>query len=153
MKKTVALLSICLCLTVAGYSQKLSKKDAKTILEKAWSCVKSNDTASFRKMWILDKEQWPYHTVPFTVQEIMNNFYDFKVYFDKPLAGNMKFDEVGCDTVPRNDPHAGFSKYYIVAWFKLADNTRKGFGFYMDYVGDKWLIRFSPDYVVSQNSK
>jgi len=53
---------------------------------------------------------------------------------------------VECDTISHDDPHFDFAKYYIRAWFKLADNSRKGFGFYMFNSGDKWLIRFSPDY-------
>jgi hypothetical protein len=152
MKKIITLSSICLCMSVLTYGQKtdakkavLTKKESRQILEKAWNYVKTNDTTDLIKMWVMDATQWPYHTTPFTANEIKNNYYDFKSYFDTAISKNLKFDEVDCDTVEHIDPHYDFSKYYIKAWFKYT-NTRRGFGFYMDYVNDKWLIRFSPDY-------
>jgi hypothetical protein len=152
MKKVIILPIICLSVTFASFGQKLSKKDSRKIVETVWGYVKTNDTASFRKMWAMDGQQWPYHTVPFDVQQIQFNFQDFKSYFDTALAKNMKIDEVECDTVEYNDPHRGFSKYYIKGWFKYSNTYKKGFGFYMDYVNNKWLIRFSPDYSVVQRS-
>lgn len=62
MKKITALLSIGLCFTVLSYGQqKLSKKEATKILEKAWNAVKASDTTEFIKLWYVDKAQWPYH--------------------------------------------------------------------------------------------
>lgn len=147
MKKIIILPAICLILGVGAYGQKLSKKESKKILENVWSYVQKSDTASFRKMWAMDGQQWPYHTVPFDVQQIKINYLDFKSYFDTALTKNMKIEDVKCDTVEYNDPHRGFSKYYITGWFQYNAGYRKGFGFYMDYIGDKWLIRFSPDYL------
>jgi hypothetical protein len=146
MKKIIILPLICLCLAGGVYGQKLSKKESRKILENVWSYVQKSDTADFIKMWIIDKQQWPYHTTPFDVQQIRINFADFRSFFDTALIKNMKFDEVECDTVEHDDPHRGFSAYYIRAWFKFNNDYKKGFGFYMDYVNDKWLIRFSPDY-------
>lgn len=153
MKKIIFLPVICICFALVANGQKMNKKDAKKILENVWNCVKKSDTAGFRKCWVMDKQQWPYHTVPFDVQQITYNYLDFKSYFDTALANNMKFDNVECDTVETTDPHRGFSKYYIKAWFKYSDTYRKGFGFYMDYVDNKWLIRFSPDYSTVQSKK
>ncbi|HTB32838.1 MAG TPA: hypothetical protein VK808_12475 [Bacteroidia bacterium] len=146
MKKTITVALLCLTISICTFGQKLNQKDAKKILETAFNAVKANDSSSFIKLWIIDKEQWPYHTYPFTVNEIKNNFYGFKTYLDSAITKNMKFDEVECDTVAKADPHGGFAKYYIRGWFKYSAHHRKGFGFYMDYVGDKWLVRFSPDY-------
>ncbi len=146
MKKLLLIPAICATLTLSVSGQKLSKKEAKKILENAWTCIKNSDTSSFIKMWAMDAQQWPYHTVPFDVQQIKINYYDFKSYFDTALAKNMKFDAVECDTVELNDPHRSFAKYYIRAWFKNTPTFKKGFGFYMDYINNKWLIRFSPDY-------
>ena len=116
-------------------------------MTQTWSCVKANDTAGFIKTWAIDDKQWPYHAgKKFTNDDVKINFGDFKKYFAEPLSKGLKFDATECDTLSKDDPHYDFSKYYIRAWFKLADNSRKGFGFYMDYVGDKWLARFSPDY-------
>jgi hypothetical protein len=153
MKKVLLISGICLSVLTYG-QQKLSKKESKQILEKTWNCVKTNDTAGFIKMWALDDKQWPYHAgQKFTEHDIRVNFGDFKRYFDVPLSKNMKIDAVESDTLSKDDPHYDFSKYYIRAWFNISATERKGFGFYMDYVGDKWLIRFSPDYSVDKPAK
>ncbi len=152
MKKSTLLLGICLSLTVITYGQKLSKKEARQILEKAWNCVKTSDTLGFVKLWIIDNKQWPYHAESFDAKQVELNFLGFKEFFDTALAKNMKFDEVECDTVEHIDPHYDFSKYYIKAWFKYNNNYRKGFGFYMDYINKQWLIRFSPDYSYESRS-
>lgn len=148
MKKLILLSGIFIGLSTLTYAQqKLSKKDGQKILETAISCVKKNDTAGFIKLWALDDKQWPYHGgAMFTRQEILNNFAAFKLFFDEPIAKNLKFESVICDTVAMGDPHRDFSKYYIRGTYKLSNNTKKGVGFFMDYVGDKWLVRFSPDY-------
>ncbi len=146
MKKIILLPLILMFIAGISTGQKLTKKDSKKILESVWNDVKTNDTASFRKMWAMDGQQWPYHTVPFDVQQIRINFQDFKSYFDTALIKNMKIEDVECDSVTINDPHRGFSKYYIRGWFKYSSTFKKGFGFYMDYLNSKWLIRFSPDY-------
>ena len=156
MKKIILLPVVCILLAGASFGQKgpkLNKKDSRKILETVWNFVKTSDTAGFRKMWAMDGQQWPYHTVPFDVQQIRFNYLDFKSYFDTALIKNLKIDDVECDTVEMNDPHRGFSKYYIKAWFRYNETTRKGFGFYMDYVSDKWLIRFSPDYTTDRKAK
>ncbi len=153
MKKLILLPVLCFCLLGASYGQILNKKDGRKILENVWNYVKTSDTASFRKMWAMDGQQWPYHTVPFDVPQIMINYQDFKSYFDTAIIKNMKIDEVECDTVELNDPHRSFAKYHITAWFNYSDTYRKGFGFYMDYLNNKWLIRFSPDYFNEPRAK
>jgi hypothetical protein len=153
MKKAITLSIICYCLSGIVNAQQLNKKESREILERVWNCVKASDSSCFIKNWAVTNDQWPYHGgKPFTINDIKDNFYDFKVYFDSALTKNMKFDEVESDTVARDDPHGYFSKYYIRAWFKYSNSYRKGFGFYMDFVNKEWLIRFSPDYSVSQPS-
>jgi hypothetical protein len=134
--------------------QKLSKKQSKEILEKAWKCVRTSDTAGFIKLWILDDKQWPYHNgQKYDVEQIRYNFADFKSYFDTALMKNLNIDEVESDTIEHNDPHHDFATYYIKAWFKYSKNHRRGFGFYMDFVNKEWHIRFSPDYSDETSSK
>jgi hypothetical protein len=153
MKKLVALSIICLYVSINSYGQKLTPKEGRQILQKVWDCVKASDTSCFIKNWYINGDQWPYHGgKPFTVNDVKDNYYDFKAYFDSALSKNMKFDEVECDTVSHDDPHGFFSKYYIRAWFRYSPSYRKGYGFYMDYMDNRWVIRFSPDYSVSQPS-
>lgn len=152
MKKTILLLGLCIPLTFATYAQQkkapeLSKKEATKILERAWNDVKNSDSSDFIKLWVLDEVQWPYHGgEKFKVKDVKDNYEDFKSYFDSALVAKLKFDAVECDTLEHDDPHHEFAQYYIRAWFKYSKHHRRGFGFYMDYVNDKWLIRFSPDY-------
>ncbi len=154
MKKSIIISILSLCFSGIVYSQQLSKKESRQILQQVWDCVKNSDSSGFIKMWDIDNDQWPFHGgKPFTVNDCKDNYEDFKIYFDSALAKNMKFDEVESDTVSKDDPHGFFSKYYIRAWFKYSGTYRKGFGFYMAYINNKWLIRFSPDYSVTQSSK
>jgi hypothetical protein len=146
MKKLLLLPAVCICLSGALFGQKLTKKDSRKILETVLNCVKTSDTSGFMNMWILDKEQWPYHTQPYDKHQILLNYWSFKSFFDSALTKNLKIDQVDCDTVEYNDPHRGFSQYHITAWFNYSTSYRKGFGFYMDFIDNKWLIRFSPDY-------
>jgi hypothetical protein len=127
MKKLILLPLVFLSISGISYGQKLNKKDSRKILENVWNYVKTSDTADFRKMWAMDGQQWPYHTVPFDVQQITLNYWDFKSYFDTALIKNLKIDQVDCDTVEYNDPHRSFAKYHITAWFKYSDTYRKGF--------------------------
>lgn len=148
MKKTIFLLGVFLSLTVASDAQqKLTKKEATKILEAAWNDVKNSDTADFIKLWVLDDMQWPYHGgEKFTVKDVKYNFEDFRSYFDSALIRKLKFSQVEYDTNDHSDPHYDFGKYYIKAWFKYSNTHSRGFGFYMDYVNNQWLIRFAPDY-------
>jgi hypothetical protein len=148
MKKTIFLLGVFLSLNLISYGQqKLSKKEGTKILEAAWNDVKNSDTAGFIKLWVLDDTQWPYHGgEKFTVKDVKYNFADFRSYFDSALIGKLKFSEVECDTVEHSDAHYDYAKYYIKAWFRYSKNHVRGFGFYMDYVNNQWLIRFAPDY-------
>jgi len=148
MKKTIALLFASAGLVAVSYAQpKLTKKDAGKILEKAWTAVKKSDTASFVKLWVLDDKQWPYHGgQKFEAKDVKTNFRDFRSYFDSALIRNSKLEDVECDTIEHNDPHYDFSKYYIKASLSYSKSHSRGFGFYMDYVNNEWLVRFSPDY-------
>lgn len=149
MKKTILLIGMCVSLTAISYGQqKLSKKEATKILERAWDDVKKVDTADFIKLWVIDETQWPYHGgQKFGAKDIKTNFLDFRTYFDSALVKKLKFNDVVCDTLEHSDPHHDFAKYYIKATFKYSNTHTRGFGFFMDYVNGQWLIRFSPDYV------
>jgi hypothetical protein len=154
MKKIILLTALWLGVSGMAIGQQhiLTKKEARQVLEKAWNAVKNNDSASFASVWILDESQWPYHGgAKFTPHDVQLNFWSFKKYFDEPLAKGMKIASVECDTLKKDDPHYEYAKYYIKAWFKISDTYSKGFGFYMDYVNDKWGVRYSPDY--SQDTK
>ena len=35
-------------------------------------------------------------------------------------------------------------KYWIKAWFKYDEHYYKGFGFYLAYKNDKWVVRYNP---------
>lgn len=148
MKKTIAILSLSLCLSVFASGQTLTKKEATKILQRAWDDVKKSDTADFVKLWVLDDIQWPYHGgMKFGAAQVMQNYADFKQYLDEAILKKLKFDGVQCDTLEHGDPHYDYARYYIKAWFKLEDGHMRGFGFFMQYVNKQWMVRFSPDYV------
>lgn len=148
MKKIILLPGICLCLAVASYGQTLTKKESSKILETALADVKKSDTSGFIKLWVMDGSQWPYHGgQKFSVNDIKDNYQDFKAYFDSALVNNLKFAGMQCDTIAHDDPHYEYAKYYIKAWFKYSSTHTRGFGFYMDYVNNQWLVRYSPDYL------
>jgi hypothetical protein len=46
--------------------------------------------------------------------------------------------------VEKDDLEGTDTKYWIKAWFKYDDHYFKGFGFYMAYLNNKWVVRDYP---------
>ena len=145
MKKQFTTAIICLCITSVLYGQKITKKQARQILEKAITSLQTEDSTTFISLWHFDGTAAPYHNNPFTESSARSYFYYLREFLDTAISRNLKIDGVEIDRVNTEQQALNFGKYNIRAWFKYNDKYYKGFGFYLDYINDKWMVRFIPD--------
>jgi hypothetical protein len=144
MKKIFTII-LSLSLTTTAWGQKLRKKQADHILQTALSSLKNGDSTAFVKLWYFDGTAAPYRQKPFTEQTAMFYFHYLKEFVDTALLCNLKIDELEISKVGAEQRALNFGKYNIKAWFKYNDNYFKGFGFFLDYIDDKWVVRYIPD--------
>jgi hypothetical protein len=146
MKKTIVLIS-CLCLLALTVSaQKLSKREAKQLLNKAITCLKNNDEAGFTNLWLLDNTAWTYHERPFAEKDVKAHFDELKLFLDTALTQNLKIADIDIEKWDKEEGKKYASIYNIKVWFKYNKSYQKGMGFNVDYVNGKWVCRFAPDY-------
>lgn len=145
MKKALLLSIICLSLSTTLFGQKISKKEARQLLEKAITHLKSSDSASFIGLWYTGKYKWPYHDRPFTRQDIQDNFYYLQEFLDTALNRNLKINHIEIYSVEAEKMSRDFGTYNIKAWFKYDKNYYKGFGFFVEFIDNKWVVLFNPD--------
>ena len=96
---------------------KINKKDAKSLLDKAFTCIKNSDTNSFVSMWLLDNSDWPYHKRPFNKRDIKSDFHELKIFLDTAITQNLKFDDVEIEKETTQEM-LQFGQYNIKAWFR-----------------------------------
>lgn len=145
MKKVFSTAIICLSISGVLYGQKLSKKQARQILETAVTCLKTSDTTTFANLWYFDNTPAPFHTKSFTEQTATSYFHYLREFVDTALAQNLLIDDIEISKVAADQQALNFGKYNIKAWFKYNEKYYKGFGFFLDYINDKWVVRYIPD--------
>jgi len=145
MKKIFLTTSVCLLLLLVAQGQTMHKKDAQQILEHALRYLKTSDTASFINLWLLDDSPYPFHQHPFTVEDVKNDFAHLKVFLDTALAQNYKIDHIEIEKEESKNKNERLGEYLVKAWFKYNEHYYKGFGFYVEYKNERWVVRFSPD--------
>lgn len=145
MKKIFTIAIICLSLATATFGQKLKKKEATQILQTALTSLKNSDSATFVKLWYFDGTAAPYHQKPFTEKTAMSYFHYLREFVDTALTRNLNIDDIEISKVEADQQALNFGKYNIRGWFKYTDKYFKGFGFFLDYIDDKWVVRYIPD--------
>jgi hypothetical protein len=124
---------------------KLKKKQATQILQTALTSLKNADSVTFVKLWYFDGTAAPYHQNPFTEKSAMSYFHYLREFVDTALTRNLKIDDIEIYKVDADQQALNFGKYNAKAWFKYNDKYFKGFGFFLDYIDDKWVVRYIPD--------
>ncbi|MES2680130.1 MAG: hypothetical protein V4635_09610 [Bacteroidota bacterium] len=145
MKKIFITSIICLCISTALYGQKLTKKQARQILGKAISSLQSSDSTTFVSLWHFSGTPPACDNHPFTEKTAITYYHYLREFLDTALTHNLKIDNIDIEKTDAEQQALNFGKYNIKAWFKYADKYYKGFGFYMDFIEGKWVVRFSPD--------
>ena len=145
MKKIFTISIICLCISTVLYGQKMTKKQARQILEKAIKSLRTADSTTFVSLWHFDGKSAPYHNQPFTEITARSYFHYLEEFLDTALIRDLKIDDIEIDKVNAEQQAMNFGKYNIKAWFKYNDKYYKGFGFFLDYINEKWVVRFIPD--------
>jgi hypothetical protein len=143
MKKIIPITFICVLLLTIADGRTITKKEARQLLEKVWSCLKTSDTASFINMWLLDNI--PYHQRLYTKEDVIGDFNYLKDFLDTALSQNLQMDNIKIDKDLITAPDEFFGTYNIKAWFRYKEHYYKGFGLYVIYKNEKWLVRFQPD--------
>jgi len=145
MRKLFTTTIAIICILTNVHGQKLKKAQAKKIIEISINCLKTSDSSSFVRLWYFDGKPAPYHDNPFTEKSAMLYFHYIKEFIDSALINNLRIDDIEVSKVNSEQRALNFGKYNIKVWFKYNDNYFKGFGFFVDYIDEKWLVRYIPD--------
>ena len=127
------------------HGQKLRKAEARLIIETAINSLKSGDSTAFVELWHIDNTPAPYHDHPFTEKTAFSYYHYLREFVDTALAQNLEADHIDISKVEAEQRALNFGKYKIKVWFKNTDWYFKGFGFFVEYIDDKWLVRYIPD--------
>lgn len=146
-KLTYGLLILFISSTV--YSQEISKKEASQLFDNAIKYIKTNDTTSFIKLWYLDNKPRPNNQNPYSQKDIKWDFVQLKLYMDSAFTQNLSINSIDIEKQTTNEGIA-LGKYLIRAMYKYNKYYYKGFGFYLDYVDNKWVIKNSPKHLVKK---
>lgn len=122
-------------------AQKPSKKDAKAILNKSWNCIKYNDSAAFVTLWGNEELTKTNPVRPHSNGEIHNNLFYLRDFLRVAIENNM---DITFMEIEKNKLDGTDTKYWVKAWFKNQQNTYIGYGFYIAYEQNKWVVRDYP---------
>jgi hypothetical protein len=145
MKKLIASLLATVFISANGSGQQLKKAQARQILETAITSLRTSDTTAFLNLWHFDGKPAPYHEIPFTRKTALEYFHYMREFLDTALTRDLKIYEMELTKVGVEQQALNFGKYNIRAWFRYTDKYFKGFGFFIDYIEDKWMVRYIPD--------
>lgn len=138
MKKIIITLVISLLLFTIANGQTISNKEARQLLENTWNYLKTSDSISFISLWSLNDSISIHQRRPHKKKEIMGNFTFMKEFLDTALNRNLAIDYIDIDKFKLEDTD---TKYWIEAWFQYNKHYYKGFGLYIAYMNNKWIVR------------
>jgi hypothetical protein len=125
----------------AVQAQKISKTEARQLLTKAWVALETSDTSSFLSLWSLNDSISIHHNRPHTKEQIIENFNFILIYLDTALYKNLPIQSI---RISEMNLAGTDTKYWIQAWFQYDKNRYKGFGLYVAYLKNKWVVRDYP---------
>ena len=144
MKKIYTTL-FCLVLASAAIGQTLRKKEAKQILQGAFTALQNNDSAAFVKLWHFDGKAGPYQKQKFSEQTALSYFHYMQSFLDTALTRKLEIRSIEVERLRGSEKDKGFGKYNVKAWYSYTDTYFKGFGLYLDYIDNKWMVKYVPD--------
>jgi hypothetical protein len=145
MDKVVITSVLCLFLSTVSLGQNLKKQEARKILETAYSTLKTGDSTTFVNLWYIDGTAAPYHKKSFTEKTARTYFHYLREFLDTALILNLPIHRIDISKVDPGQQKLNFGKYNIKAWFKYTENYQKGFGLFIDYCNEKWVVRYIPE--------
>jgi hypothetical protein len=150
MKKIIFTIAILVLLLPVVHAQTMNDQQVRQILQKAWDDLKTNDSVSFCNFWMLNDSASKLQRRPHTNKDIIEYFDMVREFLDTAINKNTKIDNIDIT----NENLAGTdTKYWIQAWFKYEIGYYKGFGFYVAWVKNKWVVRDCPSTSTMINNK
>lgn len=134
MKTIIATAFICILFMTSAQPHSISKKEARQLLQNAWSYLKISDIASFINLW---QEE----NIAASKQKITSEFNFLREFLDTALARNLKIDDV---EIEKHNLKNTDTDYWIKARFKYDEHYYKGFGFYVAYKNNRLVVRGNP---------
>ena len=150
MKKLIFTTFIIVLFLPFGHGQTMNNQEAKQFLDKAWNYLKVSDSASFCNLWVLNDSISKLQRRPHSKKEIIGDFNMLRVFLDTALIKNLKIDFVD---ISNENLEGTDTKYWIQAWFKYYKGYYKGFGFYVAYMKNKWVVRDCPSTSTMQSNQ
>ena len=132
MKTIIFTAVISFFLMAATHAQTLHKKEARDLLEKAWRCLVTSDSAAFARFRETDNP---------AEQNLAAEFNFIRQFLDTAIARNLAIHDVEIEKHNLNNTDA---EYWIKTWFQYDEHYYKGFGFYVAYKTNRWVVRGSP---------
>jgi hypothetical protein len=145
MKRINTITLLFLAISMMAQAQKLTKKEARRILQTAYDCLKENDSLRFVKLWHIDDMAPPYHSSPFTEKNVMLYFHYYHEFIDTAIQKNISIESMNMSKVDDEMQKMNFGKYKVSAWFRYGENYYKGFGFFLDFINNEWKVRYLPE--------
>lgn len=145
MTKLFTTTALCLLLVTAATGQSLKNKEAKQILQAAFTALQTNDSASFVKLWHFDGKAGPYQKQEFNEQTALSYFHYMQSFLDTALTLKLEISSIEVERLRGNEKDKQFGKYNVKAWCQYNDTYFKGFGLYLDYIDHKWMVKYVPD--------
>ena len=147
MKKALLFFTIVL-LKSSGFSQKITQTEATDLLKKSFSYLISSDTASFIELYYLDNSSSSHHQ-PYSKFDLVRDFEDIQNFLVVPIYKKLPFDRVEITDFSNTSILA---KAKIKAYFKIDDHLQLAYGFLVDYINNKWVLRWHGERTISPNN-
>ncbi|MBI2723342.1 MAG: hypothetical protein HYX39_14305 [Bacteroidetes bacterium] len=144
---------LALAVLIIGHSlsaQKLTKKEAKQLIETSLNYLKTDDSVSFVKMWYFDDTPRQATKQPFKNHAAYESYRELKRFLDTAITKNLPIVDMD---IEKMDSDSGYT-YKIKGWFKYDEKRAyyKGYGFLLGYYENRWAFRFYPETSISYHN-
>lgn len=138
MKKILTLLTVFCGIIYISNGQEISPDIAKDLLTKTAKYARTSDSVSFASLWYLDNTPAAYDNKVFTRQQVMEEYHTLKSFIDAADKEKLVFDSIEISKMSR----VFKAKYKIKAWSAVHGQPYKAYGFLVDFIDNRWVIRF-----------
>lgn len=138
MKNFVITLAFCVCIT-ATYSQSLTRKEARKIIQNTVNYLNQLDTISFL---LLRGHDFSCADCTPQIETFKKEFSQLRLFLDTALNQNLRIRDMQIELLNSKN---GSLTYNVKVWFKYSKNYYKGFGVFLSPVNDKLVISDKPE--------